>query len=308
MGIWLVVYLVEHLLTNSQAALWIGSDGSGFIRAVNAIHDLPYLKVIEIVLIAVPFIYHGYKGVRYMFTGKYNQTQGDGRRPGLSKFSGNHAYSWQRWTAWILLIGVLLHVVQFRFVEYPRSIVTGGTQSEYLVRLSLDDGLYTIASRMGVQLWDEARIEKYQARVDREAKLLSGPAPTDGESFNPQLADELDRRQKLKLDEEWLGVLESKTLKKGQIFAATHTFGMASLLVVRDTFKNPWMMVLYTIFVMAAVYHGFRGLWSFMIVWGVTLTARSQRALSKIAVGLMLVVGFLGLATIWMTYWVTLRN
>ena len=48
MGFWLVLYLILHLLTNSQAALWIGDDGNGFVRMVNSLESLPYLQVVEI--------------------------------------------------------------------------------------------------------------------------------------------------------------------------------------------------------------------------------------------------------------------
>ena len=40
-GFWLVLYLIIHLITNSQAALWIGDDGSGFVRLVNSLERLP---------------------------------------------------------------------------------------------------------------------------------------------------------------------------------------------------------------------------------------------------------------------------
>ena len=37
-GLLIVIFLFEHLLTNSQAALLIGDDGAGFVRMVNFIH------------------------------------------------------------------------------------------------------------------------------------------------------------------------------------------------------------------------------------------------------------------------------
>ena len=57
-GIFLVLYLIEHLLVNSQAALFIGDNGQGFVHAVNSIDDLPYLPVIEIFLLGVPILAH----------------------------------------------------------------------------------------------------------------------------------------------------------------------------------------------------------------------------------------------------------
>ena len=69
-GLWLVLFLIEHLFINSQAALWIGDEGAGFVRAVNALRDLPYLHVIEIFLLGVPFVIHGVWGVQYLMTAK----------------------------------------------------------------------------------------------------------------------------------------------------------------------------------------------------------------------------------------------
>ena len=80
------------------------------------------------------------------------------------------------------------------------------------------------------------------------------------------------------------------------------SFGIAELLMVRDTFKSPLMILLYTGLVLAACFHGFNGLWTFMISWGITLTARSQRLMRTLATGLMVLVTFLGLAAIWGTY------
>jgi hypothetical protein len=56
MGLWLALFLTEHLLTNSQAALLLGDNGGGFVRTVNWIHDLPYLQVIEVFLIGTPIL------------------------------------------------------------------------------------------------------------------------------------------------------------------------------------------------------------------------------------------------------------
>ncbi|KIA76522.1 hypothetical protein DB43_AD00010, partial [Parachlamydia acanthamoebae] len=55
-------------------------------------------------------------------------------------------------------------------------------------------------------------------------------------------------------------------------------------------------------------YHGFNGLWTFMISWGVTLTALSQRYMRHLATALMVIVAFLGMAAIWGTYWINLKS
>ena len=59
LGLWLVIYLCEHLLVNSQAALFFHDDGYGFVTAVNKLEALPYLRVIELVFLGLPFLLHG---------------------------------------------------------------------------------------------------------------------------------------------------------------------------------------------------------------------------------------------------------
>lgn len=102
MGLWLVIYLIEHLIVNSQAALWIDNDGNGFIRLVNSLESLPYLHVIEVVFIGIPLVIHGYWGVKRIFTAKGNSGKTDGTSPSLP-YGRNRAFNWQRLTSWILL-------------------------------------------------------------------------------------------------------------------------------------------------------------------------------------------------------------
>jgi len=102
--------------------------------------------------------------------------------------------------------------------------------------------------------------------------------------------------------------VETYPLKEGEVIAVTPSFGMAELLLVRDTFKIPLMIALYTIFVLTACYHGFNGLWTFMVKWGITLSEKSQSNMRKVSVALMILVAFWGLSAIWVTYWINLKN
>lgn len=248
MGLWFVIFLLEHLLTNSQAALWLGDNGIGFVNMVNLIHNLPYLEVVEIGLLGIPILLHMVLGVRYLFTAKFNSVRSDGATPSLP-LRRNKAYSWQRITSWILLFCLIGHVVKFRFLEYPETI-HAGNEIHYAVKVSADDGLKSVANRLGVTLSD---------------------TPSD------------------------------------KILATAKDFGTASLLAVRDTFKNPIYLVLYTIFVLAACFHACNGFWSFLITWGWILKMAAQRAWVTVATVMMAVLIFLGLAAIWGTYWINLR-
>lgn len=256
-GLWLVLFLIEHLLTNSQAALWLGENGGGFVRMVNALHNLPYLQAIEIFLLGVPFLVHMVWGVQYLFTSKFNSHRTDGSKPALPQYARNRAYTWQRITSWILLIAIIGHVVKFRFLEYPGT-VQEGNKTAYFVRVDRDPELYPLAERLGVSLYDGNTIEK-----------------------------------KIEI---------SKPLSPEQIIAVAPDFGTASLLAVRNTFKNPIYVGLYTIFVLAACFHAFNGFWTFLITWGVILRMSAQRAMGRVAIALMILLACLGLISIWGTY------
>jgi succinate dehydrogenase / fumarate reductase cytochrome b subunit len=288
--------LIEHLFVNSQAALWIGENGQGFVRAVNSIHDLPYLAAIEFFFLAVPIAIHMGWGIRYLFTGEansYGRWYG-GAKPYLPQYPRNHAYSWQRITSWVLAFGIIAHVVHMRFIEYPVSVQMG-TGKSFMVRLNDDPGLETLSAKLGFEIYDKAKIEQ-------KKKALS--QTFEGYSKLPPRLRALEQQESL----EWLKALQKHPLQDGQVIAVANRFGIVELLMVRDTFKMPVMLALYTLFVLAACFHAFNGLWTFMISWGVTLTARSQTLMLRFAYGLMVLIAFLGLAAIWGTYWINLKQ
>lgn len=296
-GLWLVLFLIEHLLTNSQAALFIGDNGNGFVRAVNFLKDLPYLPVIEIFLLGVPFFIHGVWGIRYLLTAEYNSFSTDGSKPSLPQYARNQAYTWQRLTSWILLIGVIAHVVHMRFMEYPTSAQLG-TQHLYISRVNEDEGLYTLSRRLGFEIYNTQQVQ------DLKQQILSQP-PLGVSRNTPE---ELVAAQEQEEEKAWLEALEKWSLSEKQAVVVSPSFGVAELLMVRDAFKSPTMMILYSIFVLAACFHAFNGLWTGMIKWGLTLTARSQLLMRRLAIGLMVLVAFLGFAAIWGTYWFNLTH
>jgi succinate dehydrogenase / fumarate reductase cytochrome b subunit len=296
-GLWLVIFLIEHLFTNSQAALFIGDDGSGFVSAVNSLKNLPYLSVIEIFLLGVPFLIHGIWGVRYLFTAKYNSFATDGANPALPHYPRNHAYTWQRITSWILLFGILAHVIHMRFLEYPASARLS-PHHFYMVRLRDDTGLYTLAERLGVEIYTLQRIQEVKQQIESKPLI----------EVNNQTPEELVADQKSREQYAWLEALQQRPLNDNQVIAVSQSFGIAELLMVRETFKNPTMILLYSGLVLAACFHAFNGLWTFMISWGITLTAASQRLMRRLATGLMILISFLGLAAIWGTYWFNLTH
>jgi succinate dehydrogenase / fumarate reductase cytochrome b subunit len=291
-GLWLVLFLVEHLLTNSQAALWIGDDGSGFVRMVNSLKELPYLQAIEIIFLGIPFLIHGIWGIQYLMASKINSFATDGSSPSLP-YARNKAYTWQRITSWILLFGILAHVIQMRFMEYPTSASVNGKPS-YMIRIDHDEGLQTLAKRLGFTIYTIPQI-----KVEKVRLLLQSSSEKQNDPAALQTAHE---------EKEWVEALEKWKLNENQAVAVASSFGTAELLMVRNTFKSPFMIFCYTVLVLAACYHAFNGLWSFMIAWGIALTARSQQIFRSLSTGLMILISFLGLAAIWGTYWINLRH
>jgi succinate dehydrogenase / fumarate reductase cytochrome b subunit len=309
MGLWLVLFLIEHLLVNSQAALLLGDNAQGFVRGVNAIHNLPYLPFIEIFLLGFPIALHGVIGLKYLFTSKSNSHGTNGTAPAL-KYGRNRAFTWQRLTSWILLVGIILHVAKFRFIDYPDS-VNQGENSYYFIPVTVDKGLYTVADRLGVKLYSSDQItaerKEFEDRQDEQALVVASKTFSDKGVYDHQEQVILTSAQAYEQKLRWLEVLEKQKVDNGQVVAVAKDFGTASVLAVRDTFKEPLYVGLYTIFVLAACFHGFNGLWTFCITWGVVLKVAAQQRALRWAWFLMILVTFLGLAAIWGTYWLNLK-
>jgi succinate dehydrogenase / fumarate reductase cytochrome b subunit len=319
MGLWLVLFLIEHLLTNSQAALWIGDNGQGFIDMVNAIHNLPYLEVIELTLLGIPILIHGAWGVKYLLTAKSNSGSSDGKSPSMP-LGRNRAYTWQRITSWVLLICIIGHVVKFRFLEYPHQVHVGN-ETVYLIKINMDDGLYTLADRLNVKLYDGALINKEKAELEdrnsekaliaaaqgiKEEKIdpWTGPIPQD---YNSQKEIIFTSAQNYQQKAAFVQALEKEKLSSGEVVAVSQEFGTASLLAVRNAFKNPIYIGIYTLFVIAACFHACNGFWTFLITWGWVLKMAAQKAWVVVSLVLMAILLFLGLAAVWGTYWINLR-
>jgi succinate dehydrogenase / fumarate reductase cytochrome b subunit len=247
LGLWLVVFLFEHLLINSQAALYFFDEGTSFIRMVNQLEELPYLPLIEIVFLGLPFLIHGVWGALYLRTAKMNAHQTDGSSPSLHQYKRNRAYSWQRITAWILVPLIFLHVLQMRFLDRPEAIVKA-QETWFKLQVQEDAGLRSVVGRLKGEI------------VDIDAGVAQVVLPDAGSAI---------------------------------------------FLMVRETFKSPIMVILYSIFVIVACYHAFNGLWTFMITWGITLTRRSQRRMRTITNVLMTITTILGLMAAWGVYWTT---
>src|SRR5690625_273445 len=217
LGVWLVIYLFEHLLVNSQMALYVEDNGSGFIRMVNSIHSMPYLKVVEILFLALPFLIHGIWGVKYALTGRPNSQKTNGATPSLPQYKRNRAYTWQRITAWLLVVGIIAHVAHMRFIEYPTHL-QHGHKVVYMTRLAYDSGLALVAQKLNVELYSSAQIrqKEYQLK-EKKARLESLPPQEGGYKPSSVYYNLLSEVQE---NEKWLAAAKKKPLNAGKVLVA----------------------------------------------------------------------------------------
>ncbi len=301
-GLFLIAFLLEHLLTNSQAALWIGDDGVGFVEAVNWIHSLPYLQVIEFGLLFVPFAIHGVWGIASIWEAKYNSRGSDGSVPNFPTYTRNRAFTWQRITAGILLLGVVAHVIDMRFIRYPQESGRGLSKL-YAVTTEPDTGLIAVAERLQVLVVTPENKQEIIHRMSHRMNGLDTSPPYSIFNTLPEVQTIEERKEEANL-----GFIERLNPTPYTWFIVSDSFGKAVLFSVRDVFRSPMMCVLYTIFVLATVYHAGNGLWTAMITWGVSVNESSRCFFRALSYLLILTLMIFGLSSIWLTYFVTLSK
>ncbi|WML30518.1 succinate dehydrogenase cytochrome b558 subunit [Neobacillus sp. OS1-32] len=96
------LFLLVHLTVNHQAT----GGAESFNRAANFMESLPFLHVLEILLIFLPLLYHAIYGLYIAFTGTVNT--------GKFGYFRNWMYLLQRITGVITLIFVAWHVWETR--------------------------------------------------------------------------------------------------------------------------------------------------------------------------------------------------
>lgn len=261
-GLAFTLFLCEHLITNTFAASYF-NEGSQFVSSVQALHRIPGLKIIEIVCLAIPFGLHAVLGIGYLFQSRYNTWSSSGNQPSLP-YAKNIAYSLQRLTAWILLFGLLFHIAQFRFVRYPVHVKIHN-QTYYAV--SFHPKRFDVISR-GL------------------AKFVT---------FNFTQSKQTDFTQ------EEIQELRNQ-LKEGRAYLLTPKVGEAFLCIVRDALGNVWVALFYSLLVLAGVFHGFNGLWTFLSRWGIIASRRAYLWAQYACYGLMVGFALASLSTVWNLY------
>lgn len=101
----ITLFLTEHLFTNLLALI----SPTQFNSAVNFLHSIPYLGLVEFLLIAVPLTVHALYGLYIMYIAENNITR--------YSYVRNWTFFLQRITALITFIFVVVHVWQLRISQ-----------------------------------------------------------------------------------------------------------------------------------------------------------------------------------------------
>jgi succinate dehydrogenase / fumarate reductase cytochrome b subunit len=299
-GLFFILFLIEHLLTNSEAALFVGEDGISFIRSVNLLQSLPYLEGIEFVALGMPIGIHVLLGLYSLLSTRYNSFNGDGSVPSLPQYPRNVAFTFQRITAIFLIVGVLAHVASMRFINKPQHIEK--TNQFYLIA-SPDQGLLTVAPRLDVTILTQESKNLLLQRLTKKVTFLR-------KSLSENLPGPFLEKKHFDINrlEAKISFISKQQPSDTSWTAITPDFGTACLLMVRDNFKSWYLCILYTIFVLMATFHAGNGFWTFAITWGITQNEQGRKLVRIFSLFLISLFSFWGLSSIFGTYWINLHH
>lgn len=63
---------------------------------------------------------------------------------------------------------------------------------------------------------------------------------------------------------------------------------------VQAAVANPWIYAFYLAGILSATYHLANGIWSFSIVWGLTIGPKAQRRMGYVSIAVFLVLSYIG--------------
>lgn len=105
-------FLLEHFYTNSKALGSASRSGRELYNdAVADLQSVPYILLVEVMVIFIPLVFHGVYGLVITYQG----------RPNVASygFFRNWMYFLQRVTGVILFLFITFHVLNFRFGALP---------------------------------------------------------------------------------------------------------------------------------------------------------------------------------------------
>lgn len=105
----------------------------------------------------------------------------------------------------------------------------------------------------------------------------------------------------------WMFVLQRISGVVAFIFIAVHVYQTrfqvflgeeVNFQMVEQIVANPFWLVFWLVGVIATVFHFANGLWTFMITWGITQSAKSQQIMSYVAILVFLAISTIGVMAI----------
>lgn len=102
----------------------------------------------------------------------------------------------------------------------------------------------------------------------------------------------------------WMFVLQRFSGVIAFVFIAVHVFqtrlqvffgAEVNYDMVADVVSNPFWFAFWFVGIIATVFHFANGLWSFMVTWGFTQSARSQQIMAYVSMVVFVVVSFIGI-------------
>lgn len=108
------LFLCVHLLLNSSVFL---NGNESYLQVIEFMKNAPFIEVLELVLIALPIIFHAIYGFYIVYVAKNNMLK--------YKYMRNWNFYFQRITAVIVTAFLLWHVITLRFLIHdPQEIIT----------------------------------------------------------------------------------------------------------------------------------------------------------------------------------------
>lgn len=68
--------------------------------------------------------------------------------------------------------------------------------------------------------------------------------------------------------------------------------------LMQSSVENPWVYAFYVLGILSATFHLANGIWSFSIVWGLTVGPRAQRRMMWVSAVVFVLLSFIGISSI----------
>ena len=68
--------------------------------------------------------------------------------------------------------------------------------------------------------------------------------------------------------------------------------------LMQESLQSRWIYAFYIVGILSATFHLANGIWSFSIVWGLTVGPRAQRRMIWVSAAVFLILSFIGIRSI----------